>query len=189
MVGHNANESILYTPQISTDGEFTTYLTQFLKSAPNDTIQHITTVLYPNVLDGTYGYTTQFGRAASLVYDVVYACNTRFLGTAFGEHAHNYRFQYPPATHGQDVSYTFYNGDPNFPDPTLPVNAALAEIMQDYFVQFAIHRDPNNATLPHWPSYAKGSSILTFGANGVGTSVDDVSKTRCDYWQSAPFRG
>lgn len=184
MAGHNKNESGMFTPEIKTEEEFLSYFdaSQPMPASERDLIL---SQLYPNVLDGTFGYTTQFGRANLLFDEMTFSCNTRWLGTAFLNQTYNYRFEYPPGSHGQDLAWTFFVKE----DPA--VNAELAISMQRYFTNFAMKGDPNGegvSGLAPFPVYSDQANLAIFGQEGVGTAVDGLANHRCDYWQKGTFR-
>ncbi|KAF5873332.1 putative lipase protein [Botrytis fragariae] len=66
--------------------------------------------LYPDQLDGKYGYTSEMMRAAFTSAESCFACNTRYLNVKVGNKTYVYSFNVPPALHADDVAYTFYNG-------------------------------------------------------------------------------
>jgi carboxylesterase type B len=190
MVSHTANESIPFTPTtIATADDFLAYATQMVPAASNETVDYIVNELYPDVLDGTHPWYSEFGRGAQLLTDLNFACTTKFLAKAYGGATHNYIFAYPPAYHSADVSYTLFAGDTTTLDDGYAVNATLAYAMQDYIVQFAATSDPNNAALKAFPQYGSGASVLSFAEEGVIDTVDDMQNKRCAWFQQAMIDG
>ncbi|KAH8738472.1 Alpha/Beta hydrolase protein [Ilyonectria robusta] len=182
MVGHNRDEASTFTASLDTNEQL---ISMFQLSYPvSDTAErYIFTDLYPNILNGTYGYTSQLGRAKLLISELVFTCNTRFLGTAFRNQTYNYRFECPPGLHGQDLDWTFFVEE----DPDVAPEIAIA--MQSYFTTFTMTGDPNgNAGLPTWPLYGEEATLVIFGAGGVATAKDETANRRCEYWQKGEYR-
>ena len=115
MVGHNGEEGLPFTSQITqTDDGFEAFVLQCLPTLTADQIEYVINVLYPSVYNGStpYPYQNPVGRGALFVGDVV-VCNTNYLNRAFNNQTYVYEFNIPPAVHGQDLVYTFYNGTPS----------------------------------------------------------------------------
>ena len=53
------------------------------------------------------------------------------------------------APHFMEVRYVFNN----LPEETSQVDKDIADLMSDYWVQFATTGDPNREGLPYWPTY------------------------------------
>jgi para-nitrobenzyl esterase len=71
------------------------------------------------------------------------------------------------AFHGAEIAYVFGNLQP--PRPWQDVDRALSAAMMSYWINFAIHGNPNGAGLPPWPAYeAVRDTVLTFG-DTIGT--------------------
>lgn len=191
MAGHNQHEAATFVSDISSDDDFRTTVAGgvFHGNVSAATIDHIATVVYPNDLSGVYGYTTQTQRLEALVNEEGFVCNTRYLGTAFGNQTYNYEFTYPPAYHQQDVGYTFFNGDPlDASPPGTFVWPLLAVDMQRRFTRFVQGGNPNSdLSAPQWPEYGDEATVLTFGLVTT-TAKDDAANERCDYWQSGDWR-
>ncbi|KAL3958141.1 hypothetical protein ACCO45_008719 [Purpureocillium lilacinum] len=139
---------------------------------------------YGPTVDGGYTdlYTTEYGRAALMLSEYTFVCNTRYLATSFKNATWNYRFEVPPGNHAQDLAYTFHKlGDAN-------VISRLAVQMQTYFTKFAASSNPNEpGSAPKWQQYGKSARIATFGSDGVGTATDDAKNDRCIYWQRGTY--
>lgn len=72
----------------------------------------------------------------------------------------------------------------------LPVNAIVARIMQEYFVNFAITGKPNfkEKGAPLFPAYGTNAEVLILGSEGILSQVVDPKKIeRCVWWQEALF--
>jgi len=111
MVGHNGDEGLLFVdPLVVTEADIQTFLRQVLVNADPSVLNYITTVLYPPVFDGSHGYTDQISRSALLTSELIFTCNTYYLDRAYKFTDYSYFFTVPPALHGQDIAYTYYNG-------------------------------------------------------------------------------
>ncbi|KAJ2893615.1 carboxylesterase family protein [Zalerion maritima] len=188
MAGHNSNEASAFVSRVATSEEFLAVLPGVLYGAPNDTLDHVATALYPDDLSGARGYTTQLGRATLLVSELTFTCNTRYMALARDGLAWSYMFAVPPGHHGDDVPYTFYDGS----DPD--VVPGLAGKLQEYIARFAVGGTPNCllCDLDFFPRYGYfASSIAVLGRAGdagVDTEHDALDNERCDYFQDGEWR-
>lgn len=190
MVGHNSNEGYFFTsPFLATEAELAANLETVIPTASNETIAYIMDVLYPPVYNGTYGYTTLFERSTLVTAEVSFTCNTRYFDLAFNNATHAYYFTVPPGLHGEDIAYTFFNGDTTTSDDGLPVNATVATTLQRYITNFALSGgDPNGAGVPFFPSYQSNATVVELGITGLGDlSVDTTANARCDWWMQALY--
>ena len=70
MVAHNSNEGIGFTdPRVRTESAFIDSLRE-IPTISTQSREYISTVLYPPVFDGSYGYTDQFTREVQLISDI-----------------------------------------------------------------------------------------------------------------------
>ncbi|KAK9342997.1 Alpha/Beta hydrolase protein [Lipomyces starkeyi] len=187
MVGHNINEGAIFSsPFITTQADYVTAVEQIIPSASQEVIAYVTETLYPNVLNGSFSYTTQNERFALTLSDLYITCNTRFLALAFNGLAYSYLFSVPPGYHGVDVAYTFYDGPAK--DEGYPVNATLAGIFQNYIGTFAATGSPNYAGLPYFPRYGVNTTVLNVNVTKLGSRlVDPMANQRCTYWYTTPY--
>jgi carboxylesterase type B len=183
MIGHNANEAGYFTPNISTDGEFRSDVQRIIHNTSSRDRDYISNTLYPNTIDGTHGYKSQYEREALLRADAFITCNTRFLALASRNQSYSYRFEYPPAYHGLDVPFTFFNGITET-GYGVPVDPRLAGMMQTYFVNFVMSGNPNSRNLPLFPRYSAKARLITLSSTGIGTLTDPNANERCAFWQS-----
>ncbi|KAI9644424.1 hypothetical protein NHQ30_007781 [Ciborinia camelliae] len=186
MIGRNDQEGVLFTsPYISNPKEYISNLKSFFPTAPRNTINHILS-LYPNQLDGSYGYTTEMLRAAVTSAESCFTCNTRYLNAKVGNKSFVYSFNVPPALHAQDVGYTFYNGPGSVTWDGRPVFAGAALSLQDYIVNFVANGNPNGRRVPQFPEYGAESMVLSINSSFLGTvTVDPLRRGQCDWWQKA----
>lgn len=185
LIGHNVNEGVYFTsPFIETNETFeqNVVLVSFPNAVIDNTAQYITNTLYPPILNGTYNYTTPHARASAIVSEALFSCNANYLARAFRSKAYGYLFSVPPALHGDDIVYTFYEG------PAAAVkNDTLALTMQDYFTNFVISGNPNRAGLPYFSDYSQGAKLLNFNQTEIGLVDDELANDRCYWWQKALY--
>lgn len=188
MAGHNSLEAVPFVPStISTEDDLVEALTVNFPEASNATLTYILDTLYPAA-----NYSTEFLRGVQIITDSDFSCSTRYLGVAFGNETYNYIFAYPPGYHGQDIPYTFFNGDTSTLDDGSPVDADLAYALQDYIIGFAISGDPNASPVPstaNFPIYGDEADVLVLGSSGLSTGTDDMANERCVWWQHAMEQG
>lgn len=191
MTAHNSNEGIVFTsPFIDTEAEFATAVDNLFSTATNETIDYVLDTLYPAVYDGTYGYTTVNQRTSRLVAELSFTCNTRYLNTAFSNETNSYYFAIPPGLHGEDIAYTFFNGDTTTLNDGLAVNSTVANILQKFITNFATSKDanPNGPGLPYFPKYQDNSTVLVLDLAAQGQLVvDDTANERCAWLQNALY--
>lgn len=190
MVGHNSDEGLFFSsPFINNETTFDNFVSQNLPAATSATINYITQTLYPPVFDGSYGYTNQLERTSLLLGEFSFTCNTRYLDLAYWNETYSYFFTVPTGLHGEDIAYTFFNGDTTTPDNGSPVNATVAKALQHYITKFAMTGQPNEAGEPFFPIYGANSStqVLT-NSTAEGTQVTDTAaNARCSFWQKALY--
>ena len=182
MAGHNILEGLEFMdPFAQTEDRFEEDLRIYFPTISNDSVQHISKVLYPPVYDGRYGYSNPTGRGELMITEGFFTCNTNWLGKALNYETYNYIFSVYPSLHGDDIAYTYYNG----PQP-LVQDDALAITMQRYFTSFAETGSPNSVGEPYFPKY--GQNTICQNLNFVITQTkDNAANARCDWWQLGLF--
>lgn len=184
MVGHNGDEGAYFTPPtIDTEEEVAASLRQAFPYIPEPSLQYIVKTLYPPVLDGTYGYTTQFERSDKIVSEAIFTCNTFFLGKAYKNETYSYLFNLPPALHGQDVAYTFYDGSGVSPSPLGVKNTTVAVAMQEWFTSFAMNGKPVAPGIREFRMYGPDANVLELAATSINEIIDPNANERCNWWQ------
>lgn len=111
----------------------------------------------------------------------VFTCNTFYLDKAYGNNTYAYLFSVPPAIHGQDVPYTYFNG-PN-PDVVTPIAIAL----QEYLTNFAEFGTPNEGGVPFFPLYGPGAIVQNLNITGISQIMDPAANSRCNWWQKGLY--
>ncbi|KFY46490.1 hypothetical protein V494_00448 [Pseudogymnoascus sp. VKM F-4513 (FW-928)] len=186
LAAHNANEGILFaTPFAKSEKDMAAYLKAAVPSLDDTALNVILSSVYPDIFDGSYGYTDQFERAATIVGEAFFSCNTRYLDAAFGEKSYSYLFNaVHKGFHGEDVPYIFYNGPSDADGGT--VNATVAKALQSYITHFVATGNPNGGTSPFFPQYGSNSSVQVVAPDDFGTQITDPDDNkRCSWWQAA----
>ena len=116
------------------------------------------------------------------------SCNTDYLNQASGGKTYAYRFSVPPALHGQDILYTFYNG-PNSSEASsfeIP-NQSIAEALQKYIVSFTATGVPSSKNLPVFPQWGNDKNLLDLNVTGINVVKDSTANSRCAWWQKSLY--
>ncbi len=187
-VGHNSDEGLLFTPPfIQTQAEFVDAIAMLFPSGNASTIAYITDVLYPPIFNGSYGYTDPIGRTALAISNYVVTCNSNILAATLTP-GYAYLYSVPPGLHGEDISYTFFNGDTSTSDDGLPVNATVAEVFQRYLTNFAMTGRPTAEGYQDFALYGQQDTVTNIGTTGLGTQLKDPGAVpQCKFWQEAPY--
>lgn len=191
MVGHNADEGLVFS---SPDNLKSSGINKLLKDEypymKQNVTDYITKVLYPAVYDGTYGYKSPFQRSVVMISEAVFECNTDYINRAYRNTTYAYEFSIPPAIHGQDVLYTFYNPGNEAGSSSLQglavTNATIAETMQDYFTSFAQFGAPRSPAGPMFGQHNRGT-LLNIGNGTIKTTPDTTVNPRCRFWQTVSY--
>ncbi|KAK5997078.1 Carboxylesterase patB [Cladobotryum mycophilum] len=185
MTGFNAHETLYFTSQDNVNNSFfVSGLQATFPTSPKKVIDYVADTLYPAVFNGSEPYDGFFTRAELSLSDAAFTCNTRYLQQAIRDRfpTYGYRFSIPPAVHGQDVPYTFYNG------PSASVaNETIALAIQNHILSFAISGQPNIGANVKMPVYGQGDLILDFNVTGITTIKDPNANERCAWWQKALY--
>jgi carboxylesterase type B len=183
LTAHNSNEGNHYTDPSANATSFDTYMHLYFPSMNSTTLEYLSSVLYPEVYNGSYPYTTPFGRLDLAVSDFTFSCSPSLLSSAFLKSnltTHQYLFSIPPGNHTEDVPYTFYNG------PVTSVqNETVADILQKYINNFAANGNPNGNGLPVFEDYG-GKKVLDINKTSIAM-IEDQGVERCKWWQQGLF--
>lgn len=191
MVGHNADEGLEFTsPENQNSSAIVTLLKNVFPNMKQNLTEYITKTLYPATYDGKYGYKNPLERAALLVSDAIFICNTDYINRAFANKTYAYEFSVPPAIHGQDVLYTFANTNRESSGGSLGglavTNATTAKVMQDYFTSFTQLGVPKSPLGPVFKQHGHGR-LINIGNNSIQAGPDSSSNPRCRFWQTVSY--
>jgi carboxylesterase type B len=189
MVGHNADEGLFFTsPENDNETVFEQNTRLTVPTISDASLEYLTTTLYPQVYDGSQPYLDAYQRAALAAGELGIVCNTYYLDKAFKNKTYSYLFTIPPALHGYDVPYTFYNDNGLIPGVIDSVSAAL--VMQDWIITFVTTGTPTAPDVPgtpEWPMYGPDAKIGIISANGITVGTDNADNPRCDWWQKGLY--
>ncbi|KUJ10987.1 prolyl oligopeptidase-like protein [Mollisia scopiformis] len=188
MVGHNSDEGLLFTPPfVQTQAEFVDEFATLFPTANASTISYLTETLYPPVYDGTYGYTDAIGRTSLAISDFLVGCNAHYLASMLSP-SYAYLFAVPPALHGEDVPYTFFNGDTSTSDDGLPVSSEVATAFQRYLTTFAMTGTPVSEGFQTFSRYGQNDTVTEINLVDFGSHIKDpAARSVCQFWATAPY--
>lgn len=184
MVGYNQNDGLLFTNlTVPDDNAYRSIITSHLGTVQPQALDYIANTLYPPIFSGAYGYTSQIGRAITTMQDLIIQCDTLFLTSAMGNKTYNYEFAVPPALHGMDVAYSFYDDGAAGPEDAVE-SAEVAVAMQDYFTSFVENGVPEAEGMSTWPMYESQGNLMVFNISGASLVVEGgLEWERCAWWQ------
>jgi carboxylesterase type B len=186
MVGHNSQESPPFTPpNVRDDTELEAFLRLTYPGMPPTTLSYIIDTLYPAIYNGSQPYTTPLARTFLIIQESVFTCNTNYINKAFNNQTYAYEFQVPPAFHGRDIQYTYYNGQGT--NLSVGLIAPVAQALQAYIVNFAMTGNPNGPGVPMFSMQGKNASMQAINATYIVPQVDDTANVRCAWWQKALY--
>jgi carboxylesterase type B len=184
MVGHNADEGPFFTPPfVTNDTALVAYLLLAYPTMETSIAQYIVKTLYPAVYDGTYPYTSGLQRTVFIVSESIFTCNTNYLDRAYGNQTYAYEFSVPPAEHGYDLAYTFYNGVAGLE----MVVDKVARAMQQYITDFVQTGAPNGNGVPQFNMYGTSANEQDLNVTGFMPMRDPTANARCVWWQKALY--
>ncbi|EUC41839.1 hypothetical protein COCMIDRAFT_8509 [Bipolaris oryzae ATCC 44560] len=185
MIGYNADEGAVFTPtSVNTSTALRAQVGQSYANAPQSTIDYIVDTLYPPVFDGSLGYTNDYERGKLIVAESAFTCNTYFLSEAYGNETYVYLFAVPPALHGQDVPYTYYDGGA-LSDSVR--NATVARALQEFITSFAETGVPDAVGVKEFQVYGPNATVLELDITGFEEVRDRNANARCAWWQKALY--
>ncbi|KAI9055325.1 hypothetical protein LZ554_000285 [Drepanopeziza brunnea f. sp. 'monogermtubi'] len=194
MVGHTSNEGILFTPPfIQTQEESIELFSLLFPGANESTISTIVDDLYPPVYNGTYGYKNAIDRTSLAVSNFLVTCNSYYLAKTLPS-SYGYIFQAPPGLHGQDIAYTFFNGDNSTLNEGAVVNTTVATAFQRYLTSFAMTGLPVAEGVPDFTMYGDNSTVSSISSHvifipEIGEHIVDpgAMEEQCQLWAEAPY--
>lgn len=183
MAGHNTNEGVAFTdPAVRTDAQLSAFLSQSYPGISPSVVTEVVKTLYPAIYDGSQPYNSPVDRTIFMITEQVFTCNTHNLATAFGNKTYAYQFAVPPALHGFDIGYTFWNGAPTNVSTIPPLIAPLAQILQGYITNFAMTGNPNGKGLPPFPMYGSNGTEVALNVTVNSYMKDPTDNRRCVFW-------
>ncbi|KAF1973500.1 acetylcholinesterase precursor [Bimuria novae-zelandiae CBS 107.79] len=187
MVGHNANEGAYFTPPFANTTEgIAAQLESAVANIPKSSMDYLLEELYPAVFDGSYGYTDNYTRASTIIAEGIFTCNTNYLSTGFNNKTYSYLFSVPPAFHGQDIAYTYYDGgSASSMNPYSVQNRTIAVALQEFITSFAKTGVPDAEGVRHFNMYGPDARILDLNMTGIEEIHDSNASNRCKWWQLA----
>ncbi|KAK4615323.1 Carboxylesterase patB [Fulvia fulva] len=181
MVGHNANEGLLFSPPYYNNSEeiFEAEVKTVVPSinAWPAAVQYVADQLYP-----IEDYPNQIARSSAIIAEAIFTCNTFYLDKAFNNQTYSYLFAVPPAEHGNDIAYTFYNGASGS-----GTNETIAIALQEYITNFAQYGYPSVEGVPYFPLYQNNATIQVLNSTGIRQIMDPTANQRCNWWQKALY--
>lgn len=182
MVGHNSDEGLYFVdPRITDDAGFRAYISGYFPSIKASVLNYIVKELYPPMYDGSQRYRTFLERVSLFASEALLTCNPNFIAHAYGNKTYNFRFSIPPAIHGEDLAYTFYNGS------SAEVSSLkIAEALQSYIVSFAKTGRPSTS-VPDFLLYGKEATVLDLNVSAISTMPDSTANARCTWWQKSLY--
>lgn len=188
MVGHNSDEGLLFTPPyIDTEAEEMEEFAAIYPTANSTIVSYITQTLYPPVYNGSYGYMDAIGRNSLAISDFLVGCNAHYLAQKLSP-GYGYIFSVPPGLHGEDVAYTFFNGDTSTSDMGVPIYPAVASAFQRYLTQYAMTGTPSAEGYQTFSKYGQNNTITLINFYGLGShEADPAASSACQFWAQAPY--
>ncbi|RPA98607.1 alpha/beta-hydrolase [Choiromyces venosus 120613-1] len=157
------------SPDDVKEGMFDSILNGFYPLAP-EALKRKALALYPYQGPGI----PEWLRTSALWGDTVFNCNHVWLAKSF-QKSFRYVFNLPPATHGQDVAYTFYTG----PAPAI-ANETTAIIHQQYITDYVIRGEPGCEKGACFPKYGRCADALAVNVTEIKVVRDPWATERCD---------
>ncbi|KAI4711409.1 hypothetical protein J4E89_003974 [Alternaria sp. Ai002NY15] len=188
MVGHNANEGALFTPFfIPNEAALEDQISSAFANAPKSSLDYVTKTLYPPVFDGSLPYTNNFERGSLIVSEGVFTCNTNYLSRAYGNKTYSYLFAVPPAIHGQDIPYTYFEGGAGSTGLQGVANTTIAIALQEFITSFAENGVPDATGVKQFNMYGPDATVLELNVTGIEDVRDSNANARCAWWQKALY--
>ena len=114
----------------------------------------------------------------------IFTCNTNYLSTGFHNKTYSYLFSIPPGLHGQDVSYTFYEGgSATDVNPYSVQNRTVAVALQEFITSFAKTGVPEAEGVRSFEMYGPDARVLDLNVTGIEEIHDSNASERCKWWQ------
>lgn len=174
---HTAFEGTLFTDP-RTIGNETAFALKLRANYPlmgEKDLSYVLNTLYPAVYDGSHPYTTSLDRNILMANEMYFAAAHQALLQATihrGTEVYAWEFAVPPAIHGSDLVYTFYDG-------AAGVDPHVASIMQHAIAGFAKCGEPDAGPLGFaFPRYGKQATTVNLNINSSVTISDPTWNNR-----------
>jgi acetylcholinesterase len=188
MVGHNSMEGTYFTPPyINSTEAIRKQLQGSFSGISASSLDYITEVLYPEVFNGSFPYTDNYTRASLIVAEAIFTCNTNYLSEGFNNKTYSYLFAVPPAFHGFDIPYTYFEGGATSTSPLEVTNRTVAVALQDFITSFAEDGVPEAEGIRQFNMYGPDAQVLELNVTGIKEVRDSNASNRCDWWQLALY--
>ena len=204
LVSHTSDEATVFVDgHIATDEQFTAFVNASFPPYTHDLgLTDAIINFYPGVQTPNSLYQDEAARTRDFVRDSGFACNARYLATAYADRAYAMQYAVTPGWHATDLLPTFWSPD-LATNPigaavavALPLFASFAQAYQSYLTSFVRSGDPNRYrrifgipfTVP-WPKasgldQAQIGNVLQAGDLGFSIVSDDQNpKRNCDFWR------
>ncbi|KAF2115728.1 carboxylesterase family protein-like protein [Lophiotrema nucula] len=184
-----AHEGDFFTaPYLNTSEAIRASLVTIFPYMSSSSLDYIMTTLYPPVFNGSYGYTTQYDRATLIIAESIIICNAKYLSDGFNNNLYSYLFTMPPAYHGFDNLYTYYDGGAVSDDITMVMNRTVAVVLQQLITSFAKTGIPEADGVGQISKYGADARVLQLNnATGFQEVRDKTSASRSSWWQTARY--
>lgn len=183
---HTSYEGALFTDARTIGNE--TALAQKLRGLyplmTDEDVHYVLNTLYPPVYDGSNPYASDVDRAILIMDEIVFAVAHQSLLQSTVHHGtavYAWEFSVPPAIHGGDIPYTFYNG------PAAGVDPHVASIMQHAIAGFAKSGVPDAGPLglASFPQYGNEATTVNLNINSSVVIPDPTWNNRTLWWAQA----
>ncbi|KAK7182627.1 hypothetical protein DPSP01_011455 [Paraphaeosphaeria sporulosa] len=177
------------SPYINTSEALQASLVTIFPYMSSRSRDHILNTLYPPIFNGSYGYKSEYERASAIIGESIISCNTKYLADAYNNKLYSYLFAMPPAYHGMDNLYKYYDGgaisDVNV---NMVMNRTVATVLQQLLVSFTKTGIPVAEGVEQISMYGEDSSMLLLSnATGFRKVKDTTSAARCSWWQKERY--
>ena len=182
IVAYNAAEGLLFTdPRVQNDSSFEAYFAGLMPSVPAAKIHALSTTVYPADFSGAQPYKTQTERLTLAVSEALVSCNAFGLHLGYANKTRAYKFSVFPGVHGQDVSYTFFNGESG-DSLSIPIDGNIAVAMQRLFADFVRTGTASGSTATQIPVFTAQAKTLNITNAGNTVVTDPAANWRCRFW-------
>lgn len=130
-----------------------------------------------------------YDRTVALISDIIFTCNAQVIASSYAAHnnnAYRYIFAVPPASHGQDVTFTFYSSGDS-PSDYLVTNTTVALAIQRIVTSVSQFGIPQAEATP-LERYGARENLLVLNMTGIEQHAGDPwHNKRCAFWLKADY--